>query len=279
MKPNPISFLLVSMVLGTMVLALAGIALMSIRIEMVSEYSSSTIYTEGVRSVNVKSIVGSITITGEERSDILIKTEVETIFGKRVLDRVEIEVTSGPEVIIRVKSSVDTPIFNVHMEVWMPSDIPLGTVQMDHGNIKVTGMYSLERCRMDNGLMDIRSVRSIGNLSLNNGDIEVRSAGTIRGVIMDNGNIFVQMENITSNGASFHIDNGDIIIEVPNTLPADFDLEVANGHLGIEGLGPVYDTKGSNTLRGSLNGGGPALKADITIGNVLLRSYELEGDE
>jgi len=277
MRPNPISFLLVSMVLCILATSLIVIAAVTVHIEMVSEYSSSTISAEGVSSVTVSSIVGSITILGEDRDDIRLKTEVETIFGKRVLDGVTIVVTTGKDVIIKAQSNIDLPLFNIHIEVWMPSDIPLELVRMDHGNIKISGMGSLQLCKLNNGLIDLNGIGTIGNLSLDNGDIEVRAAGTIDGASMDNGNIFVQMGNITSNGALFHIDNGDIIVEVPQTLPLDFDLEVANGHLGIEGLEPVYVHEGPDSLRGSLNGGGPNMRADLVIGNVLLRSYGPEG--
>jgi hypothetical protein len=274
MRPNPVSFLLLSMVLGILIVALVAITAMSLQIEWVSDRNAQTLSAEGVQTLSVRSIVGSITIIGENRTDILLRYEVETIFGRTVLDKVRVEVTGGKDASIAAKSTLDMPLYNIHMELWVPSDLPLRTVTMDHGNVKVSDVVSIDRCDMDNGLMVLERIGTIGNLSVDNGDLEVLGSGTMASASVANGNLDAELADISHLGTRLDVDNGDVSVDFPETSSLDFDLTVSIGHLSVEGFEPDYTSKYFGRMAGSINGGGPLLRVDVYNGNILLRGSE-----
>jgi DUF4097 and DUF4098 domain-containing protein YvlB len=172
-----------------------------------------------------------------------------------------------------VESDLDIPLYNIHLEILVPSSIRLLDINMDHGNIRVKGVASVGRCNMDNGLMVLEGVGTVGNLTMDNGDMEVKGSRTIESASLVYGNLQVRLDAIPNTGTELSVDTGDLNIQANEDITMDIDLKVENGHLAVEDFEPVYTTKGSGYLVGSINGGGPKLEARVGNGDLVLKGY------
>lgn len=123
-----------------------------------------------------------------------------------------------------------------------------------------------------NGSIRLSDVTGRHELDTTNGKIEVSRCGGSLDASTTNGSITAELQNVAKGQPlSFSTTNGRIEVTVPANLAVDVDAGTTNG--SIHSDLPVTTTKiGSNSLRGSINGGGTPLRMRTTNGGISIRS-------
>jgi DUF4097 and DUF4098 domain-containing protein YvlB len=122
-----------------------------------------------------------------------------------------------------------------------------------------------------NGGIHLSDVTGRHELETTNGKIEVtRCAGSLD-ASTTNGSIHAELTRVNKGGPlRFETTNGRIEITVPSNLAADLDAGTTNG--SIHSDLPVATTRtSSNSLRGSINGGGTQIRMRTTNGGIEIR--------
>lgn len=122
-----------------------------------------------------------------------------------------------------------------------------------------------------NGSIRLAEVTGKLELDTTNGKIEVtRCAGSID-ASTTNGSINAELVKIAKGQPlRFETTNGRISVAVPTDFAGDIDAGTTNGSIDTEF--PVTTTKvGSNSLRGSVNGGGTSLRLRTTNGSINIK--------
>jgi hypothetical protein len=122
-----------------------------------------------------------------------------------------------------------------------------------------------------NGTIELTDVTGQLELDTTNGRIEVtRCAGSLD-VSTTNGSIKAELVRIAKGQPlRFETTNGRIDVSVPANAAADLDASTTNG--SIRSDLPVAATRtSSNSLRGTINGGGTTLRLRTTNGGIAIR--------
>lgn len=123
-----------------------------------------------------------------------------------------------------------------------------------------------------NGAIRLSDVAGTHELDTTNGRIEVaRCAGSLE-ASTTNGSIHAELTKVNrGQPLRFETTNGRIEVELPSNLAIDLDASTTNGD--IDSDLPVATTRTSrNSLRGTINGGGTALRMRTTNGGIAIRS-------
>jgi DUF4097 and DUF4098 domain-containing protein YvlB len=123
-----------------------------------------------------------------------------------------------------------------------------------------------------NGAISMSDVNGQLRVETTNGRIELsRCAGTVDAETT-NGAIRAELLSITP-GRDLNIEttNGRISLVVPATIAANIDAETTNGSITTD-LPVTTKSFDSNSLRGSVGGGGPHLKLRTTNGSIEIRT-------
>jgi hypothetical protein len=137
----------------------------------------------------------------------------------------------------------------------------------------------------------IRAPRGLTlNVRTTNGDVHLRgvegstTAQTTNGAITGT-DLKGQLEARTTNGAmridfaeakapiELRTTNGGVVLGLPETTAANLSLSATNGGISVTGL--PFEATGEQSrrrVRGTLNGGGPAIEATTTNGGVRVRT-------
>jgi DUF4097 and DUF4098 domain-containing protein YvlB len=123
-----------------------------------------------------------------------------------------------------------------------------------------------------NGSINLDGVNGKMQLETTNGRIEVlRSAGSLDATTT-NGGIKAELVS-ASKGHPLHLEttNGRISLTLPAAFGADLDAATSNGSVTTDL--PVSTTRvGKDSLRGSINGGGTALRLRTTNGSIEIKA-------
>jgi hypothetical protein len=122
-----------------------------------------------------------------------------------------------------------------------------------------------------NGGIHLSDVTGALELDTTNGKIEVtRCAGSLD-ASTTNGSIHAELLRIAKGKPlSFETTNGRIEVTVPSNVAADVDASTTNGSISSDL--PVTTTRtSSNSLRGTINGGGTSLRLRTTNGGITIR--------
>jgi hypothetical protein len=122
-----------------------------------------------------------------------------------------------------------------------------------------------------NGGIHLSDVTGALELDTTNGKIEVtRCAGTLD-ASTTNGSIRAELLRIVKGKPlRFETTNGRIEVAVPANVAADIDAATTNGPINSDL--PVLTTRtSSNSLRGTINGGGTSLRLRTTNGGITIR--------
>lgn len=123
-----------------------------------------------------------------------------------------------------------------------------------------------------NGTIHLSGVAGKHELDTTNGKIEVaRCAGSLD-ASTTNGSIHAELTKVhQGQPLRFETTNGRIEVELPANLAVDVDASTTNG--SIDSDLPVATTRSSrNSLRGTINGGGTALRMRTTNGGIAIRT-------
>ena len=142
---------------------------------------------------------------------------------------------------------------NVRYEVTVPRNMNVdvtntnGTIHLDG----VTGQHELDTT---NGKIDVKRCAGSLDASTTNGSIDAELVRLAQGQPL-----------------RFETTNGSIKVSLPENASADLDASTTNG--SIDSDLPVMTTRtSSNSLRGTINGGGTSLRLRTTNGAIRIRS-------
>ncbi len=123
-----------------------------------------------------------------------------------------------------------------------------------------------------NGAIHVSDVNGQHDLGTTNGKIEVARCGGSVDASTTNGGIDAELLKVTKGQPMrFSTTNGRIEVAVPATLAVDVDASTTNGRISSDL--PVSTTSiSSNSLRGSINGGGTSLKLRTTNGGIEIKT-------
>jgi DUF4097 and DUF4098 domain-containing protein YvlB len=123
-----------------------------------------------------------------------------------------------------------------------------------------------------NGAIHLSDVAGTHELDTTNGKIEVaRCAGSLD-ASTTNGSIHAELTKVNKGQPlRFETTNGRIEVELPRDLAVDVDASTTNGDIATDL--PVAATRtSSNSLRGTINGGGTSLRMRTTNGGIAIRT-------
>jgi hypothetical protein len=124
-----------------------------------------------------------------------------------------------------------------------------------------------------NGTIRVTEVAGDHELDTTNGRIElVRCAGSLD-ASTTNGGIAAELVKLSPGQRnSLSTTNGRIVVTVPANFAAEVDAGTTNGSIKTDL--PVATTRaGDNSLRGTINGGGAALRLRTTNGGIEIRKF------
>lgn len=122
-----------------------------------------------------------------------------------------------------------------------------------------------------NGGISLSDVNGKHELDTTNGKIEVRRCAGSLDASTTNGGIDAELTRVAANAPlSFETTNGRIELALPANTGATLDASTTNG--SIDSDLPVMTTRtSSNSLRGTINGGGTSLRMRTTNGGITIR--------
>ncbi len=195
--------------------------------------------------------------------------------------------------------------FDVHFDILVPKEFNLkletsggdiivsnikgmiggGTSGGDINVTAVTGDVRLETSGGDIVLKEIdgtiateTSGGDIDGTTLN-GDVSVETSGgdidlrAVRGKTVastSGGNVRVEL--LDNLGIDASTSGGNIVVRLPGSASADIDAESYSGSVNCDF--PILGTLDDGSLHGTINGGGPKLKAETSGGNISIRKKE-----
>lgn len=223
-------------------------------------------------TVTLKNVNGRITVKAwdQPRVKVVAVKEVEADRDelKKVMQALRVEFverdgglsinTRYPNEDRKVSSLFDW-MFGDHVEAEVQYDLMVPRTM----NVDVTNT---------NGSIRLSDVTGKHELDTTNGKIEVSRCSGSLDASTTNGSITAELQQVTKGQPlSFSTTNGRIEVAVPANLAVDVDAGTTNGSIKTEL--PVATTKiGSNSLRGSINGGGTPLRMRTTNGGISIRS-------
>ena len=162
--------------------------------------------------VKVSNINGNINISRSKESNITIYAVKKTYAGKEELNKVEVTVSKGDEIVIKTIYVKESANVSVDYNITIPDDIALQDVNNLNGDINIIGVNGSISAVTLNGNIDIGETKSILKAKTSNGSIKV-----ILSEINDKVNIETH--------------NGAIEIFLSSNLDADVQVEIANGKI------------------------------------------------
>lgn len=119
-----------------------------------------------------------------------------------------------------------------------------------------------------NGTVHVSGVTGDLKVETTNGRIEMERCGGILDATTTNGRILADLVSMNAQRQSrFETTNGGVQLTLPRTLGAELDAETTNGHVESD-LPVLMRGSGRNSLRGTINGGGPRLTVRTTNGSI-----------
>ncbi|MFL6246689.1 MAG: DUF4097 family beta strand repeat-containing protein [Thermoanaerobaculia bacterium] len=123
-----------------------------------------------------------------------------------------------------------------------------------------------------NGAIHLTDVNGKHELDTTNGKIEVKRCSGSLDASTTNGSINAELVRVAQGQPlRFETTNGRIEVALPASTGADVDASTTNGSISSDL--PVATTRtSSNSLRGTINGGGTSLRMRTTNGGITIRS-------
>jgi DUF4097 and DUF4098 domain-containing protein YvlB len=117
-----------------------------------------------------------------------------------------------------------------------------------------------------NGEISITAVSGPVEMRTNNGTVEGHQLGGPVKARTNNGKVDVELAALTGD-VTLGTNNGEVSLTLPKSSKADFNLELNNGEIEVEGF-TVEGEKSRRRVNGTVNGGGSHVKADTTNGAI-----------
>jgi len=238
--------------------------------------------------VSLSNVNGGVTFEAWDRNEVHIEAEKQVRAGsddqaRKLMAQIRIDVTPGPSglrIDTRMPKREDggwlADLFNgggasmgVNYKVHVPRQSALAIVN-SNGALQVTGTQGNAQLKTSNGSLTVQGVSGGLTLKTSNGHISVtRSEGAVKAET-SNGGIDAELTRYSGDELSFETSNGAVAIRLPRDSRFTVDAATSNG--SVQSDFPVEGGKpGRHSLKGEVNGGGPALYIRTSNGGVRIR--------
>jgi hypothetical protein len=258
-------------------------------------------------NLTVENYDGKTEIDLWDGDSVELKFIKKTRFGKEELDRVDLEIENEGDLFIGLERERYVDWVETDFEIRVPSFVNISRVKNQLGTMVIDGVSGNITVVSESGAVSIQNVESIRKVSSSSGGIEIKNCGYVNTVTADNGGIMiencdhvryarvnnggimvkgtgileeasaenggidVEVGDILTGGMLFSAENGGIMIKIPESLGADFDMRVQNGEVQLKDFGDrTYDIDDETEKIGSVNGGGPLIKARAENGGIII---------
>ncbi|MBN1539098.1 MAG: DUF4097 family beta strand repeat protein [Candidatus Thermoplasmatota archaeon] len=141
----------------------------------------------------------------------------------------------------------------------------------DTGDIWIKGIEHVVKAEASTGNIRIYECTLVGEVLSETGDIKVWDCSFVRRISGGTGNLDVKILNVTKAGMELEVDTGDIHITVPMDIKADYEISTDTGSVGVDQDLPHEGSGIKNFKTGTINDGGPLIKASSDTGKIILR--------
>lgn len=216
-----------------------------------------TIPASGILKINSKN--GRITIKGESRNDVLVRTCVRAWAKSKteadsIVKAIRIETNNE----VRAENTPDEN-WSVSYEIHVPNSTNLDLFSKN-GRITISSVQGQMKFETHNGRITLDDVAGDIKGSTKNGRVTVKLSGN-----------FWQ-----GNGLDVETNNGRISLYLPSNYAANFDVSTSNGRFSSDFSElQIADKKrrgGANKVIGSINGGGSPIRLVTNNGRVSINS-------
>ncbi|MFL6237644.1 MAG: DUF4097 family beta strand repeat-containing protein [Thermoanaerobaculia bacterium] len=235
--------------------------------------------------VSLSNVNGGVTFEAWDRNEVHIEAEKQVRAGsddqaRKLMSQIKIDVvpgSSGLRIDTRMPKREDggwlADLFNggnvnvgVTYKVHVPRQSSLAIVN-SNGALQVTGTQGNAQLRTSNGGLTVQGVSGDLTLKTSNGHISVaRSEGAVKAET-SNGGIDAELTRYSGDELSFETSNGAVSIRLPRDSRFTVDAATSNG--SVQSDFPVDGGRpGKHSLKGTVNGGGPALYVRTSNGGV-----------
>lgn len=196
--------------------------------------------------------------------------------------RITVEAGGGADVEARAvrrargatKEAAEANLKNVEIaETATPDSVKLETKipSMHGGSASVDYMVRVPAgatviLQSSNGEIEITAVSGAVEMRTNNGTVEGHQLSGPVKARTNNGKVDVELTTLTGD-ITLGTNNGEVKLTLPKSSKADFNFELNNGEIDVEGF-TVDGEKSRRRVNGTVNGGGPHIKADTTNGAI-----------
>lgn len=123
-----------------------------------------------------------------------------------------------------------------------------------------------------NGAIEISGVNGSMRVSTTNGRVECRSCAGDIDAETTNGPVLAELAHVNpTKSVRLESTNGRVTVVLPKSLGAQLDASTTNGSIDTD-LPVRAMERRSNTLRGTINGGGPQLRLRTTNGSISIEA-------
>jgi DUF4097 and DUF4098 domain-containing protein YvlB len=160
----------------------------------------------------------------------------------------------------------------VHVEVRVPREADLNLHSSD-GNIRVDGVKGSSRIESGDGNVEVRAAD--GKLNAETQDGNMRVTGRFDGLDLHSGdgNIDAEVQHGSNmqSGWTLRSGDGNVVLRIGQDFAADLDASSGDGRVAVDFPVTVSGSLRENSIRGKINGGGPALELRTGDGDIQLR--------
>ncbi|MGA1821847.1 MAG: DUF4097 family beta strand repeat-containing protein [Thermoplasmatota archaeon] len=271
-----------------------------------SEKFEETVPAPGEGRLNIENSLGKVVVATHENEDIVINGKKSTLFGKRELDRIDVDISIEDDITISVDNDGIWWVW-VDLEIFLPGDMDLISIEMLNGKVRMegtsgdthitssngdieindhTGNLTVEsnngwvRVRnltgdidieVDNGDVDIDEIGGILDIRSDNGDIRAMDVNGIGRIECSNGDITASIDGIPDRGTIITADRGDVVMTIREEANMRIDLKTSLGDIRIRDLSVNYLTNRGDRKIGTLGNGGPTMIIDVDLGDITLK--------
>jgi DUF4097 and DUF4098 domain-containing protein YvlB len=223
---------------------------------------------------SLDNVNGSVTITTWTEEKVEIKALKTTKKDAENLEKVKIEVKSGPDFVSveTIYPKLKNTGVSVTYDVKVPEGVNLNKVSTVNGGVSISGPFGKVSASTVNGTVFAEKASGELSFSTTNGDIEaLKVKGRIESHTV-NGSIKLDIAEL-ENKITAETVNGGITLQLSSTeeLNANLRAETVNGGISVDFPVSFQNlNKTKHMLEGRIGQGGPAISLETVNGSIRL---------
>ncbi len=194
---------------------------------------------------------------------------------KEELENVEIisDRTNDTLTIEAVFSGNSSNEVSVKMELKVPGNVTLRSLETANGNIEITGTKGNLTMDTTNGNIDAHDIQGYVYAKTSNGNVYIGETRGVGNVSTSNGNVDIKIKELSTD-IKISSSNGNVKIRIKGSLDVNLTMATNEGRVAIHDLEINLTRDEEKSKHGTLNNGGHRI--DITTSNGNIDIYELE---